>query len=128
MAEHLGREGVLKVSSTTVGQLRNYSLAHSSDVVEDSTMGDIYRTRKATMKTWSVNADLFWDEADAGQLLVTIGSTVSVALYPEGVASTDTYYSGVGIVTKFDVTAAFDGMIEGSISLEGDGALSVLTV
>jgi len=128
MAEHLGREGVLKVSSTTVGQLRNYSLAHSSDVVEDSTMGDIYRTRKATMKTWSVNADLFWDEADAGQLLVTIGSTVSVALYPEGVASTDTYYSGVGIVTKFDVTSAFDGMIECSISLEGDGPLSVLTV
>ena len=50
MANHLGREGVVKVSSTTIGELRNYALAHSSDVVEDSVIGDIYRTRRATIK------------------------------------------------------------------------------
>ena len=128
MANHLGREGTVKISSTTIGELRNYSLAHSSDVVEDSVIGDTYRTRKATLKTWSVNGDLYWDEVDAGQIALTIGSTVTVNLYPEGVASTSTYYSGSGIVTKFDITAAFDGMVEGSISIEGNGALSTLTV
>lgn len=128
MANHLGREGTVKISSTTIGELRNYSLAHSSDVVEDSVIGDTYRTRKATLKTWSVNSDLYWDETDAGQIALTIGSTVTVNLYPEGVASTSTYYSGSGIVTKFDITAAFDGMVEGSISIEGNGALSTLTV
>ena len=128
MANHLGREGTVKISSTTIGELRNYSLAHSSDVVEDSVIGDTYRTRKATMKTWSVNGDLYWDETDAGQIALTIGSTVTVNLYPEGIASTSTYYSGSGIVTKFDISAAFDGMVEGSISIEGNGALSTLTV
>lgn len=128
MANHLGREGTVKISSTTIGELRNYSLAHSSDVVEDSVIGDTYRTRKATLKTWSVNSDLYWDEVDAGQIALTIGSTVTVNLYPEGVGATSTYYSGSGIVTKFDISAAFDGMVEGSISIEGNGALSTLTV
>ena len=127
MANHLGREGVVKLSSTTIGELRNYSLAQSSDVVEDSTIGDVFRTRKATMKTWSVSGDLYWDLTDAGQVLLTIGSSVTVNLYPQGTTSA-TYYSGGGIVTKYDVSAAFDGMVEGSISIEGNGTLSVLTV
>jgi len=67
MANHLGREGLVKISSTTIGELRNYSLSHSSDVVEDSVIGDTYRTRLATMKTWSASGDLYWDETDAGQ-------------------------------------------------------------
>ncbi|MBM4229504.1 MAG: hypothetical protein FJ184_01995 [Gammaproteobacteria bacterium] len=128
MANHLGREGVFKISSTTIGEIRNYALAQSSDVVEDTVIGDTFRTRRATLKTWSVNGDLFWDEVDAGQIALTIGSAVTVNLYPEGIAATSTYYSGGGIVTKFDISAAFDGMIEGSITIEGNGTLSTLTV
>ncbi len=127
MANHLGREGLFKISSTTIGELRNYALSHSSDTVEDSVIGDTYRTRLATMKTFSVSGDLFWDEADAGQLLITIGSSVTLNLYPEGASANDVYYSGAAIVTKFDVNAAFDGIVEGSIAFEGNGALSTLT-
>ena len=127
MANHIGREGLIKISSTTVGELRNYSLSHSSDTVEDSVIGDTYRTRQGSMKTWSASADLYWDEADAGQLLVTIGSTVTLVLYPEGNQVTDVYYSGSAIVTKFDVSASFDGLVEGSIAFEGNGVLSTLT-
>lgn len=128
MANHLGREGTVRISSTTIGELRNYSLSHSSDTVEDSTIGDIYRTRKATMRSWSVSGDVYWDEVDAGQIALTIGSTVTVNLYPEGAASTAVYYSGSGIVSKFDISASFDGMVEGSISIEGNGTLASLTV
>jgi predicted secreted protein len=127
MANHLGREGTVRISSTTIGELRNYSLAHSSDTVEDSILGDIYRTRKATLRTWSVSGDLYWDELDAGQIALTIGSSVTVNLYPEGASSGSTYYSGGGIVTKFDISAAFDGMVEAAISIEGNGALSTVT-
>jgi predicted secreted protein len=128
MANHLGREGTVRISSTTIGELRNYSLSHSSDTVEDSTLGDTYRTRKATMRSWSVSGDVYWDEVDAGQIALTIGSTVTVNLYPEGAAATAVYYSGSGIVSKFDLSASFDGMVEGSISIEGNGTLSSLTV
>ena len=56
MANHLGREGLIKISSTTIGELRNYALANSSDTVEDSVIGDTFRTRKATMRSWSVSS------------------------------------------------------------------------
>jgi hypothetical protein len=127
MANHLGREGVVKLSSTTIGELRNYSLSQSSDTVEDSIIGDTFRTRKATMKTWSVNGDLYWDLNDAGQVALTVGSSVTVNLYPQGTTAA-TYYSGGGIVTKFDVSAAFETMVEGSIIIEGNGTLTVATV
>lgn len=127
MANHLGREGLVKISITQIGELKNYSLSHSSDTVEDSVIGDTYRTRLATMKTWSASGDLFWDETDAGQLLITIGSSVTLNLYPEGDTSGDRYYGGVAIVTKFDISASFDGIVEGSIAFEGNGALSTLT-
>ena len=127
MATKLGREGLIKLSSTTIGELRNYALTHSSDVVEDSVLGDTYRTRLASMKTFSVSGDLYWDEGDAGQLLITIGSSVTLNLYPEGATTGDVYYSGAAIVTQFNVSAAFDGIIEGSIAFEGNGALSTLT-
>ena len=128
MANHLGREGLVKISTTTIGELRNYALSHSSDTVEDSVIGDTYRTRLATMKTWSASGDLYWDETNAGQLLITIGSSVTLNLYPEGADTGDIYYSGAAIVTKFDVSASFDGIVEGSIAFEGNGALSTLTV
>ena len=127
MATKLGREGLIKLSSTTIGELRNYALTHSSDVVEDSVLGDTYRTRLASMKTFSVSGDLYWDETDAGQLLITIGSSVTLNLYPEGASTGDVYYSGAAIVTQFNVSASFDGVIEGQISFEGNGVLSTLT-
>ena len=127
MATKLGREGLIKLSSTTIGELRNYALTHSSDTVEDSVLGDTYRTRLASMKTFSVSGDLYWDEGDAGQLLITIGSSVTLNLYPEGASTGDVYYSGAAIVTQFNVSASFDGVIEGQISFEGNGPLSTLT-
>ena len=127
MATKLGREGLIKLSSTTIGELRNYALTHSSDTVEDSVLGDTYRTRLASMKSFSVSGDLYWDEGDAGQLLITIGSSVTLNLYPEGASSGDVYYSGAAIVTQFNVSASFDGVIEGQISFEGNGPLSTLT-
>ena len=127
MATKLGREGLIKLSSTTIGELRNYALTHSSDTVEDSVLGDTYRTRLASMKTFSVSGDLYWDEGDAGQLLITIGSQVTLNLYPEGASTGDVYYSGAATVTQFNVSASFDGVIEGQISFEGNGVLSTLT-
>lgn len=127
MATKLGREGLIKLSSTTIGELRNYALTHSSDTVEDSVLGDTYRTRLASMKSFSVSGDLYWDEGDAGQLLITIGSQVTLNLYPEGASTGDVYYSGAAIVTQFNVSASFDGIIEGQISFEGTGALTTLT-
>ncbi len=65
MATHTGSEGTIKVSSTTVGELRSYSLEQTADTIEDTSMGDTNRTYKSALKGWSGSASLFFDEAEA---------------------------------------------------------------
>lgn len=128
MANHLGNEGVLKVSTTTVAEVRGYTLNESSATTEDTVIGDSWTTHKATQRSWQASGDLFWDEADSGQISLTVGSTVTLNLYPEGIASSSTYKSGSAIITGFDITARHDSMIEASFSATGTGPLSTLTV
>jgi hypothetical protein len=128
MANHLGKEGVLKVSTTTVAEVRGYTLQQSTATAEDTVIGDDWATHRPTIRAFQVQGDLFWDETSAGQLALTVGSTVTLNLYPEGIASSSTYYSGAAIIASFDVTARHDSIIEANFTATGTGALSTLTV
>lgn len=130
MATHTGSEGTVKVGATnSILEIRSYSIEETSDTTEDSTMGDSYRTHKATLKAWSGTVDVFWDELDTtGQGALTVGSEVAVRFMPEGATAGDTYLSGNAIVTGKTVSASFDGMVESTITLQGTGALASATV
>jgi predicted secreted protein len=128
MANHLGKEGVMKISTTTVAEFRGYTLNESAATVEDTVIGDDWTTHQATQRSWQVSGDLFWDETDAGQLSLTNGSTVTLNLYPEGIGSGATYKQGRAIITGFDITGRHDSLVEASFSATGTGALSTLTV
>jgi predicted secreted protein len=129
MATHKGSEGVVKVGANTVAEVRTWTIAESADTLEDTAMGDTARTFKSSLTTFTGSLDVFWDETDTtGQGALTIGAEVTFAVFPEGDASTDTYYTGTAIVTEVSRTAAFDGLVEASISLQGTGALSESTV
>lgn len=127
MATHTGSEGTLKVGTDTIGEIRSFSISESADTLEDTTMGDASRTYKASLKTFTASVDVFWDEADAGQTAMAVGSTVTFSAYPEGATTGDKYYTGSAIVTGLTVNSSFDGMVEASITLQGTGALSLST-
>ena len=127
MATHTGSEGLIKVSTTTVGELRSYTLEQTSDTIEDTSLGDSTRTYKAGLKGFSGSASLFFDEADAGQLLVTAGSSITINVSPEGTSTGDKYFSGTAIVTGYNVSASFDGMVEAEMTFTGTGELTVGT-
>ena len=110
-------------------QIRSYSLEETADTIEDTTMGDTSRTYLSSLKTFSGSVDVFWDEEDTtGQGSFTVGSSVTLAVYPEGDTSGDTYYSGSAIVTGRTITGSFDGMVEATFTLQGTGALTTSTV
>jgi hypothetical protein len=129
MATHTGSEGTVKVGSDAIAEIRSYSLEETADTLEDTSMGDSARTYKSSLKTITGTVDVFWDETDtAGQGALTNGAAITLAVYPEGDASGDTYYSGSAIVTGVTRTASFDGMVEASISVQGTGDLTATTV
>ena len=129
MATHAGKDGLVKVGSNTVTEVRNWSLDLSSDTIEDSTMGDTARTYKAGMTTASASFDCYWDETDTnGQGALTIGASVALTFYPEGDDSGDTYYSGTALVTSLDKSADGEGLVTNTIGVTGTGALGTATV
>lgn len=129
MATHKGSEGVVKVGANTVAEVRSYSIDESADVLEDTSMGDSAKTYLASLTSFSGSLDVFWDETDtSGQGALTVGSSVTLNVYPEGADSGDTYYSGTALVTGVSRSGSFDGMVEASITVQGSGALTASTV
>jgi len=129
MATHAGSEGTVKSGSNDIAEIRSFSLEESADTIEDTTMGDASRTYLTGLKTFSGSVDVFWDETDTdGQVSFAVGSSVTLAVYPEGDTAGDTYYSGTAIVTGRTITSSFDGMVEASFTLQGTGALTATTV
>ena len=129
MATHKGSEGIVKVGSNSVAEIRSYSIEESADTLEDTSMGDSARTYKPSLTSFSGSLDVFWDEGDtSGQGALSIGSEVTLNVYPEGDTAGDTYYTGSAIVTGVSRTGAFDGLVEASISVQGNGALTESTV
>ncbi len=131
MATHTGSEGTVRVGVNAIAEIRSYSVEETADTAEDTSMGDSYRTFKTTLKAWTGSVDVFWDEADTnGQVALAVGSEVTVNFFPEGATAgqSEKYYSGAAIVTGKTVTGSFDGMVESTITLQGTGALSLLTL
>jgi len=129
MATHTGSEGTVKVGSNAIAEIRSFSIEESADTLEDTTMGDTARTYKSSLTTYTGSVDVLWDETDTtGQGALTIGAEVTLNLYPEGDTSGDTYLTGSAIVTGRTINSTYDGLVEMSISVQGNGALTTTTV
>lgn len=129
MATFTGNEGTVKVGANDILEVRSYSIEESGDTVEDTVIGDTYRTYKPSLKTWTASADVYLDSSDTtGQGALTVGAEVTLSVYYEGETSGDSYKTGSAIVTGNSLSASNDGMLEGTISLQGTGALTTSTV
>lgn len=128
MATHTGSEGTVKIGSDTLGEIRSYTIESSGETIENTTMGLSARTYVAGLTTFTASFEVFFDETDTAQNAVDAGATITFSVYPEGDTAGDTYYTGSGIVTGRSITAAFDGMVEMALSVQGTGALTETTV
>jgi len=128
MANHTGSEGVVKIGTNTLAEVRSWTLTNTADTIEDTTMGDSWRTYKSVLSAFTGSVVCYWDETDTnGQNALTSGSTVTLNLYPEGNQTGDKYYSGSAIVTSIERTASFDGMVEATFSFQGTRTLTTST-
>ena len=129
MANHKGSEGVVKVGSNTVAEVRDWSISETAETIDDTTMGDSARTRQVGLTSCSGSLTAFWDETDTtGQGAMTVGSAITLNLYPEGETTGDSYATVSAIITEEGKSATMDGMVEATFSWEGNGAVTWGTV
>lgn len=129
MAVHTGSEGTVKVGANTILELKSYAIEETGDTIETTALGDTSRTYVAGLKTFTGTIECYWDETDTtGQGALSVGSEITINFYPEGDASSDTYYTGTAIVTGQSITGTTDGTVDRSFTIQGSGALSESTV
>jgi hypothetical protein len=128
MATHSGKEGVVKVGGASLGEVRSFSLEISGEVIEDTSMGDTFRSYKPGLQVFTASLECFFDETDTAQNALDVGSQLTLELYPEGASSGDTFFTGTVIVTGKTVTSSFDGMVEVAFSAQGTGGVTETTV
>ncbi len=128
MATLTGKAGVVQTGSNAIAEVRSYSITQTGDTTESTSMGDSAKTFEATLTEFSGSVDVFFDDTDtSGQVSLTIGSSFTMNLAPEGTASGAYKLSGTAIVTDVTRTAAHDGLVEMSIAFQGTGALTIGT-
>tara|TARA_R100000353_G_scaffold163817_1_gene124400 strand:+ start:1230 stop:1616 length:387 start_codon:yes stop_codon:yes gene_type:complete len=128
MATHTGSEGTVKIGSATLGEIRSFNLNITTDVIEDTSMGDSFRSFKAGLSQFTADLEVFFDETDAAQNALDPAAQLTLELYPEGASSGDTYFTGTVIVTSKTVTSTVDGMVEASFTAQGTGGITETTV
>jgi len=130
MATTAGSSGVFKISQTDgseaqVANVRSFSFDVTADTIENSVMGDTARSYVAGLSSSTLSIEVYWDQSD--QDAFDERATVYWELYPTGTGSGEKYYHGSGVVTGKTVSAAFDGMVEASFSIQNSGAVTEAT-
>lgn len=128
MATHTGNEGSLNSGNTTVGELRSWEITENVSTMDDSAIADAWDTHKVGSKSWEMSATVMWDETDTGQGTLTIGTEVTVNAYPEGTGNGATYYTGNATVTTKGHSITRNETQEMTLTLTGQGALTLTTV
>mgnify|MGYP001340039221 FL=1 len=125
MAVHKGSEGVVKVGSNTVAEVTAFSFDETVDTIESTALSNSARSYVADYVGFTGTVDCQWDETDtSGQGAMTVGSTVTLNLYPEGSASSATYYTGSAIITSISRANAMGSIVTANFSFTGTNALT----
>ena len=128
MATHHGKEGVVTVGGTEMGEVTSFTLETTGDVVEDTALTDATKTFLAGRTSFSGTIEMHFDEADTQQESLTAGSSIAFVLLPEGNATGDASYTGTGIITGMSINNSMDAIVSRSVTFQGTGALTVGTV
>lgn len=129
MATFKGKDGVVKSGANAVAEVRSFTIEEKGENLDDSVMGDDWRTRLPFIKDWSGSVDVLFDDTDTnGQATLIAGASISLSLQMEGDTSGDHKLSGTALITGRNITASHDGLVEASISFEGNGQLTEGTV
>lgn len=130
MALVTGKGGVVKIdvasephgATTTVGNIRSFSIESSAGTIESTNMDSTARTFITDdLASTTVSIDAYWNDENAGQLLFDAGDEVDLEISPSGTGTGKKYYDVTGTVTGVSITAAFDGMVEASFSVQCSG-------
>ena len=128
MATHHGKDAVVHVGGTNIGQATGFTVDTTHDIVEDTALGSSMKSFVVGRGTFTASIDMSFDDDDTAQTSLVQGSSLSFEFMPEGSGSGERKFSGTGIITGMSVGVTLDGVTTRTVSLQGNGGLTIGTV
>ena len=109
---------------TAVGEVRSWEQTSEANEIDTTVMGTGNARFQPGSIRHTINAELFFEYADAGQALIIaqLGNDTpqDVALYPQGKGSTLPVASGKAFIMNTNTAGQADGAIEMTVSMPSD--------
>jgi len=128
MATHHGKDAVVHVGGTSIGKATGFTVDTTHDIVEDTALGNSMKSYVVGRGTFTASIDMNFDDDDTAQGTLVQGSSLSFEFMPEGSSSGEQKLSGTGIVTGMSVGVTLDGVTTRTVSIQGNGGLTIGTV
>ena len=128
MATHHGKDAVVHVGGTNIGQATGFTVDTTHDIVEDTALGSSMKSFVVGRGSFTASIDMNFDDDDTAQGNLEQGSSLSFEFMPEGSGSGEQKLSGTGIVTGMSVGVTLDGVTTRTVSIQGTGGLTIGTV
>ena len=128
MATHHGKDAVVHVGGTNIGQATGFTVDTTHDILEDTALGSSMKSFVVGRGTFTASIDMNFDDDDTAQGNLVQGSSLSFEFMPEGSGSGEQKLSGTGIVTGMSVGVTLDGVTTRTVSIQGTGGLTIGTV
>jgi len=112
---------------------RSVTIEVSGDQLDDTAMGDTFRSRIGGLKDWSISIDFnqdFGSSAVDATLFPLLNTVVGVVVNPEGstTSATNPKYSGNVLVSSYTpVSGSVGDLATTSVSWQGAGTLTRAT-
>jgi len=120
MAIFSGKDGIVKIGTDAVGELKSFGIDENADTIETSNMTSSYKTFVAGKTSWSGTFECHYSDTDAGQAAITVGSIVSLSMYIDATNGK----TGDAHVDSIGVSTGDDEVTKVSYSFTGTGALA----
>lgn len=121
-----GKGGKVMINTNEVADIKTWSLDIGADNLDDTALGDSWKTFIQGLKEWSATAEGNWvistdtNGQKAIQDAYLAGNTVTLKLY---VNSTN-YYTGTALISSISVETGVEDLVTVSFEFQGSGAIS----
>jgi len=125
MATYTGNDGVVKIGTNTVAEVTSFTVTENADRVEDTALGDTNRTYKSGLSDVSGTIECHYDDTDTnGQGAMTIGSEVSLVLWPIGSGTGNPEWTVTATILGINTTVQFNEIVSASFEWGAAGTLT----
>ena len=133
MATFTGENGQVDLTSAdsagviTIAEVRSWTVEHTKDVIEDTTMGDAARTYKNGLHQFTGSMEVIYDSTHTGSTNAfdpSQDTAMTVEFYTSSTAGSQKF-SGSVLVTSVSRTASFDDLVTATVNFQGSGALTI---